>query len=100
MIKERIQNWKGKWPFIQFPLISASVKFFTHVNKWLTVGSYFTHLHTLEFIVIYPVAVIQFLFKALGGYQCGFHHNKSTVDQLIQQIIREKWAYSCNGLEH
>jgi hypothetical protein len=35
--------------------------------------------------------------EIIGDYQCGFRHNKSTMDQIfyIRQIIEKKWE--CNG---
>jgi hypothetical protein len=31
--------------------------------------------------------------EIIGDHQCGFHHNRSTTDQIfyIQQILQEKW---------
>jgi hypothetical protein len=36
----------------------------------------------------------------IGDHQCGFHHNRSTTDQIfyICQIVEKKWEY--NGAVH
>jgi hypothetical protein len=36
----------------------------------------------------------------IGDHQCGFHHKRSTMDQIfyIQQILEKKWKY--NGMVH
>jgi hypothetical protein len=36
--------------------------------------------------------------EIIGDHQCGFHHNRSTMDQIfyIQQILEKKWEY--NGM--
>jgi hypothetical protein len=38
--------------------------------------------------------------KVIGDHQCGFHHNRSTMDQIfyIRQILEKKWEY--NGTVH
>jgi hypothetical protein len=38
--------------------------------------------------------------EVIGNHQCGFCHNRSTMDQIfyIQQILEKKWEY--NGLMH
>jgi hypothetical protein len=35
--------------------------------------------------------------EIIGDHQCGFHHNRSTIDQIfyIHQILEKKWE--CNG---
>jgi sorting nexin-29 len=34
--------------------------------------------------------------EIIGDHHCGFHHNRSTVDQIfyIQQILEKKWEYN------
>jgi hypothetical protein len=36
----------------------------------------------------------------IGDHQCGFHHKRSTTDQIfyIRQILEKKWEY--NGMVH
>jgi hypothetical protein len=38
--------------------------------------------------------------EIIGDHQCGFHHNRSTMDQIfyIRQILEKKWEY--NGMVH
>jgi hypothetical protein len=38
--------------------------------------------------------------EVIGDHQCGFHHNRSTMDRIcyIQQILEKKWEY--NGTVH
>jgi hypothetical protein len=34
--------------------------------------------------------------EIIGDYQCGFRHNKSTIDHIfsIRQILEKKWEYN------
>jgi hypothetical protein len=38
--------------------------------------------------------------EIIGDYQCGYHYNRSTTNQIfyIQQILEKKWEY--NGTVH
>jgi hypothetical protein len=38
--------------------------------------------------------------EIIGDHQCGFHRNRSTIDQIfyIRQILEKKWEY--NGTVH
>jgi hypothetical protein len=38
--------------------------------------------------------------EIIGNHQCGFHHNRSTTDQIfyILQVLEKKWE--CNGMVH
>jgi hypothetical protein len=38
--------------------------------------------------------------EVIGDQQCGFHRNRSTMDQIfyIRQILQKKWEY--NGTVH
>jgi hypothetical protein len=46
------------------------------------------------------VRLTPFVNEIIGDHQCGFRHNRSTMDQIfyIQQILEKKWEY--NGTVH
>jgi hypothetical protein len=44
--------------------------------------------------------LIPYADEIIGDHQCGFQHNRSTIDQIfyIRQILEKKWEY--NGTVH
>jgi hypothetical protein len=70
----------------------------TDCNNYQGISLFSTTYKILSNILLARLTL--YVNEIIGDHQCGFHHNRSTMDQIfyIQQILEKKWEY--NGMVH
>jgi hypothetical protein len=87
------QQWKES---VIVPLYKEGDK--TDCNNYQGVSLLSTAYKILSNIFL--ARLTSYVSEIIGDHQCGFHHNRSTTDQIlyIWQILEKKWEY--NGMVH
>jgi hypothetical protein len=91
--EELPQQWKES---IIVPIYKKGDK--TDCNNYPGISLLSTAYKILTNILL--VRLTPYVNKVIGDHQCGFCHNRSTMDQIfyIRQILEKKWEY--NGTVH
>jgi hypothetical protein len=87
------QQWKES---IIVPVYKKGDK--TDCNNYRGISLLSTAYKILSYILL--ARLNPYVTEIIGDHQCGFHHNRSTMDQIfyIWQILEKKWEY--NGMVH
>jgi hypothetical protein len=91
--EELPQQWKES---VIVPVYEKGDK--TDCNNYRGISLLSTAYKILSNIVL--ARLTSYVNEIIGDHQCGFRHNRSTVDQIfyIRQILEKKWEY--NGMVH
>jgi hypothetical protein len=91
--EELPQQWKES---IIIPIYKKGDK--TDCNNYQGISLLSTAFELLSNVLL--ARLIPYVSEIIWDHQCGFHHNRSTMDQIfyIQQILEKKWEY--NGMVH
>jgi hypothetical protein len=91
--EELPQQWKE---FIIVPTYKKGDK--TDCNNYQGISLLSTAYKILSNILL--TRLTPYVNEIIGDHQCGFHHNRSTMDQIfyIRQVLEKKWVY--NGTVH